>query len=1146
MIHQLSVLCIVFLAAAFAYAAPPDASPAPVASEAWRRVAQENPATDWPHMVSGERYAYGASIPATAVPANDPLRKIVFGNPLTFHFSGLVPTARYQVRIVMLADTSLRTLCITANDQDLKDGIKVPAATVLPLTIDLPPETYTDKMLDLTISPTAGENGLVSTLEVWSTSDAPLGSATAPAAAYAPVTAPRLTPAPLAVAGLDTFRISLDGAWQFNPAPHAEFWKQPPIGWASVQVPGEWVMQGFNVPPNGAAAYARTFTVPADWSGRRIKLRCDAVYSDAVVYVNGQQAGKHLGGFTPFELDVTPLLQPGKENHLALAVKSDSVADVLASGNQYAAHSMGGITRKMYLLALPEVNVAGLQVSTHFDSAFRDATLHAEVSIANESPAAADGLEASLELLGPDQRSISITPAALKLPALAAGQIFNQTVDIPVPAPAKWDNEHPNLYVLRCKLQRAGTTLQTVDRRFGFRQVEVRGNELFVNNQPIKLRGVCRHEVHPLLGRSLTPEQWRKDAELYRACNCNYIRTSHYPPAEEFIDACDELGLFVESEAGLCWVQHGANSIWTKWNYQDRRYLKIMLLANLEKMQVQRSHPSVIIWSLANESRWSPLFAEVLKQVQAFDPTRPETFHDQCWGGYNNAHSTTSIGVYHYPGMNGPGACAKETRPILFGEYCHLNAYNRREQIGDPGLRDVWGLGLAKMWELMRTSPGCLGGSIWAAMDDTFFLPDGRTVGYGTWGPLDAWRRPKPEYWHVAKSYSPIHITQDAAAGGDSIHLTVENRSYFADLSEFSFAWTLGSQSGTATASAPPGQSATLSIPAPANAAGKELEVRVTGPRHFMVDAYRFTIGDEKAEIPPPLRPTGTLQLHQDSGAITVTGEGFRYTFDAATGLLRQGTAAGHDLPLNGPVLTLVPLDGEGGGNQILGKEPTYIPLWGLCTDWKASTVTAAAQGNTVVVNVAGAYDQAAGTYEMTIDATGRISIAWKFSMRQAINPRQLGITFSVPATCDTLSWRRKGQWSWYPEDHIGRPIGTAAAFSGHTCGLAGPRTEPSWPWSQDQNQYGSNDFRSTKFNIFSAAVTDHTGLGLRAVAAADRHAHAWIDGTSACLLVADYANDGAEGFFQCTRAIPNHPLNKGATVTGSAQMELVGPIPPR
>ena len=175
--------------------------------------------------------------------------------------------------------------------------------------------------------------------------------------------------------------------------------------------------------------------------------------------------------------------------------------------------------------------------------------LEVEIEAANEGASDSGPQHVALSLAAPDGKAIPLSPDRAAILSLKPGATAKTSLRIPIANPCKWDNEHPNLYRLTVSLETAGKATETATQRIGFRQVEVRGNRLFVNNVPVKLHGVCRHEAHPLRGRSLTPELWRKDAELFCEGNCNFIRTSHYPPAEEFIEACDELGLFVELEA---------------------------------------------------------------------------------------------------------------------------------------------------------------------------------------------------------------------------------------------------------------------------------------------------------------------------------------------------------------------------------------------------------------------------------------------------------------------------------------------------------------------------------------------------------------------------------------------------------------------
>ena len=180
------------------------------------------------------------------------------------------------------------------------------------------------------------------------------------------ITVPRISPLPYE--GRAASIINLDGNWAFSPAPQASFPQTPATsGWKSIAVPGEWVMQGFKVEKGKSAGYERHFSVPASWQGKRIKLRFDAVYSECTVYVNGQEAGSHFGGFTRFEIDITKLVKTGADNRLSLAVKSEGLANSTSNASQYAYHALGGISRSVSLLALPEVNMAMLHVSTSFD-----------------------------------------------------------------------------------------------------------------------------------------------------------------------------------------------------------------------------------------------------------------------------------------------------------------------------------------------------------------------------------------------------------------------------------------------------------------------------------------------------------------------------------------------------------------------------------------------------------------------------------------------------------------------------------------------------------------------------------------------------------------------------------------------------------
>ncbi len=228
------------------------------------------------------------------------------------------------------------------------------------------------------------------------------------------IDSPVFTVLPESVAGVETPRLSLCGPWRFAAQAPSDF-ASPELDdrqWPAIEVPGEWAMQGFTVPPGCAAAYRRRFAVPQDWSGYRIKLRCDAVYSDTEVWVNGRRAGSHMGGFTAFEQDVTDLAEPGKENLFALAVKKESLTDekFTTFGSKYAAFPIGGISRKMILFAVPAAHLRDLYVTTAFDNEFRNATLNLALKRPTRARRRAEDARVRLELLDPGGNTVEIAP----------------------------------------------------------------------------------------------------------------------------------------------------------------------------------------------------------------------------------------------------------------------------------------------------------------------------------------------------------------------------------------------------------------------------------------------------------------------------------------------------------------------------------------------------------------------------------------------------------------------------------------------------------------------------------------------------------------------------------------------------------------
>lgn len=1060
-----------------------------------------------------------------------------FGTKVIYAFDKVDINADMRMEVVYLVDGD-RTLIVSADGNAIQEKVELKDGKTARFVVDLPRKAYAYGQLVLVFEALKGPNAIVSELNIYSTNPRPLipmdkekKTALSNMQAYTVDTTvnaesvlPQFTPVPSQVAGIYQPAISLNGIWQFNEKPDAGFYRNFSSNdqWKSIVVPGQWSMQGFKVDSASFGGYRTTFSVPEEWLSQTVKLRFDGVSSESVVYLNGQEIGQHMGGMTAFELDITKALKKG-ENQLALQVRSESLADMLGSLTQYAAHQLGGITRKVTLFTVPKTYISDIRIVTDLDAQYKNANLKVRVQVKNNSS----------EIAANEMIRISVpglpTVIEKELPALQPGATWNGWLEQQVTAPLKWDNEHPNLYTLHAELRNNNKITEQVDKRFGFREIEIAGNRFLVNGIPVKLRGVNRHEAHPLGGRVLTTELRREDAELYRAANCNYIRTSHYPPGEEFVEICNELGLFVELEAPVCWLGHHANENWQQLSYRDPQYYPYVLQANMETIHFYRNHPSIIFWSIANESYWNKEFAQVLEYVKKADPTRPSAFHDQAYGGFNNQGSTTPVANIHYPGPSGYKTAAKSDRPMVYGEYCHLNVYNRSELVTDPGVRSDWALALAPTWENMYKTDGVLGGAIWSGIDDIFQMPDGSAVGYGPWGPIDGWRRPKPEYWDMKKIYSPIRVYTKTLQPANEFTLDVENRHSFTNLNELQINWTYGNEQGITKLDLKPGEQGKLKItvkhPDDANA----LYLSFKDPRGFITDEYLIPVGEQHQNKLPASQILPT-RLKTKADRYVITGKDFVCEISRANGQIITLKKNKQEILNGGPLLMALPLTGGGCYPNHNANTPVFNDL---CSDWQTSQVSAQQEGENVTVKVSGKYKEFEGHYTLQINAGGEVVTDYHFTALQDVNPRQWGMVFEAPKSLNTLFWRRSGTWSVYPDDHISRPVGEAELFYQGVPLDADPRTAPSWSWSKDCNELGSNDFRSTRRNILYAGLKDKQGTTLTTVSDGQQHWRSWLEKDKICLLVADFVTAGDEMFLSGYYAPYRKPLKKGDEITG-------------
>ncbi len=522
--------------------------------------------------------------------------------------------------------------------------------------------------------------------------------------------------------------------------------------WTTIPVPSNWELQGFsalryggeerNRPPV-TGSYRHSFSVPANWDGRRVYIVFDGAMTDSEVKINGQSAGPiHQGAFYRFQYDITDKLKRGESNLLEVAV-TDQSANVSIQGAERVADFwvFGGLFRPVFLKAVPTQFINRVAIDAKANGAFT-----------NDVYLGGSGAATSVEttLLNAQAKPVGapiVTPVAA---GAATARVEGQ-----FPNPALWTAETPNLYTAVVRLKQGNKILHETRERFGFRTLEVRaGDGFYVNGKRVLLKGANRHSFWPTTGRALNEANHLADIALMKEMNMNAVRMSHYPPDARFLDLCDEKGLYVIDEL-------------TGWQKAYDTAGGTPLVKEMLERDV--NHPSIILWANGNEGGWN---TELDHYYPEIDPQKRQVIHP--WAKFG------PMNTKHYPNYKALTDLLATGDVILPTEILH-------------GLYDGGhGAGLDDFWEAIRASKTGAGCFLWLLADEGVQVPGtdridvkGNAAPDGIVGPF---HEKEGSFYTIQEVWSPIHLPRTLPAGFNGT-LPLENRYDFTNLSKCKFKW---------------------------------------------------------------------------------------------------------------------------------------------------------------------------------------------------------------------------------------------------------------------------------------------------------------------------------------------------------------------
>ena len=915
--------------------------------------------------------------------------------------------------------------------------------------------------------------------------------------------------------------ICLNGTWKFRwtPVPDeriVEFYQTDfnDKDWVGFPVPANWEVNGYGTPiyvsagypfkidpprvmgepkvdyttykeRNPVGQYRRSFQLPAGWEARgQTFLRFEGVMSAFYVWINGERVGYSQGSMEPSEFNITNYLHAG-ENQIALEVYRYSDGSYLEDQDFWR---FGGIHRSIHLLHTPDIRIRDYAVRTlPVSTDYQDFILQIDPQFSVYRGMTGKGTTLQGVLKDASGREIATLKGDvedildLEHKAGRMNEWYPQRgprklgrMSATIKSPKRWTAETPYLYKLHLALLTAeGEVIEQVEQSVGFRSVEIRNGQLLVNGAPVRFRGVNRHEHDPRTARVMSEERMLQDILLMKQANINAVRTSHYPNVSRWYELCDSLGLYVMDEADI--EEHGLRGTLASTPDWHAAFLdRAVRMAERDK-----NHPSIVMWSMGNESGYGPNFAAISAWLHDFDPTRPVHYEGAQGAGGEPDPKTVDVISRFYTRVKqeylNPGIAEGEdkeraenarwerlleiaertndNRPVMTSEYAH----SMGNALGN----------FKEYWDEIYSNPRMLGGFIWDWVDQGIYktLPDGRImVAYGGDfgdkpnlkafcfnGLLMSDRETTPKYWEVKKVYSPVELRVESG------ELRVTNRNHHTDLSQYRCLWTLsidGKQKDQGEITLPevaPGESET--IPLPVSIAGKKASAKATSDLRLTIsfilkrDALWAKAGhevaweqfciQESALLSSKLENRGRLKVRADEEHLSISGSGFSIQWEKnVTGSLTSLTYHGKEMlahPADFPLQPVTqafraPTDNDKSFGNWLAKDWSLHQMDNPRISLDSFKHEVREDGAVIVrIQTRNRYKEGAivTTSLYTILSDGTIDLKTTFQP-QGILPElpRLGIAFCLSSDYNTFIWQGRGPQDNYPDRKTSAAVG--------------------------------------------------------------------------------------------------------------------------